>query len=409
MVPKIHCKHCGLPFPDGQGEGAYCCAGCAQVNKLIEADGLNEYYKLRDRGGRAVGSEVLDAVDWSWAQRLQVEAESGGGHSLVLRLEGMHCLGCIWLVERIGKTTTRLRAIKASLSLHQISVDWIPGEFDLAGFLQQLRLFGYEASAPGRRGFWQWSPLAWRALLCGIFAFNATLLELLAHYEPGDFTQSGLFVLLRLLFHLLCLLIGASYFAEPVLRSLRQGFWHPDTWQFLGLMMLALGSIPGLALLPLGLAGTVVLPLVLTLLLSGRLFQFRIWQRWGSVFGARSPEGGPVLLRQKRALAIAHLAFGLLLALGTGTVLFASGPVEAASVLVAGLLSLLLYPAELFIEEERGWGPFGLALWVNLCGLGLVLTGWFGVLAAGVWAAVSGTSVVWLVARLQAGPESVSH
>ena len=39
------CRHCANPL--GGIEGAFCCAGCARVHAILEAEGLGRYYDLR--------------------------------------------------------------------------------------------------------------------------------------------------------------------------------------------------------------------------------------------------------------------------------------------------------------------------------------------------------------------------
>ncbi len=115
VVGKISssCKHCGLPVPPPRPRddhsADFCCSGCQAAYSLIAGEGLEEYYALRER----FSQRPEHAVDASLAEQSFVDldsprfteqhtsASSEGRRQATLRLQGIHCAACVWLLERL--------------------------------------------------------------------------------------------------------------------------------------------------------------------------------------------------------------------------------------------------------------------------------------------------------------------
>ena len=123
------CQHCARPFREGTGEGDFCCSGCRQVYELIGAEGLGDFYALQDQMGRPVGDVRDSAVDRSELSRLQRDAEQSKPE-IHVRVDGMSCLGCVWLVERIAKAESGVVSARVSLQENRLVLGWRPGSFD---------------------------------------------------------------------------------------------------------------------------------------------------------------------------------------------------------------------------------------------------------------------------------------
>lgn len=94
------CLHCGTETQPGV---SFCCSGCESVYTLLSSKGLAHFYNLRDRSFVRPAPPVLQVV-------------SGGGEEIPASLdtqkfylEGIHCLGCLWLLERIPEIEPRIR------------------------------------------------------------------------------------------------------------------------------------------------------------------------------------------------------------------------------------------------------------------------------------------------------------
>ncbi len=271
---KLTCQHCATPFREGHGDGAFCCSGCRQVHELINAEDLGDYYALQDRVGRPVGDALGKTEDLALLKRLQQEAEEGQAE-LTLRVDGMSCLGCVWLVERISRAMPGVRSARVSLQENRLSLQWDRGVFDLTALAARLHTFGYALGDASSGIVAQWSLLTWRMVLSGIFAANAVLLALPTMLGADVSDYANILFLTSLLFVVLSLAVGASHFVLPVLRSWRIGLVHYDSLWVLSLLTLFVGLDASILW---------KLPVFVFLLLVVRWLHLRIWTR-GSVAG----------------------------------------------------------------------------------------------------------------------------
>ena len=106
-----YCSHCSLPVPSSRTvNGAttqFCCAGCEAVWQLLHECKLEEYYRLRDlyadssRGPARVSGKSFDYLDDPEYLSRFTDARADGLVRVELYLEGVHCVACSWLVEKV--------------------------------------------------------------------------------------------------------------------------------------------------------------------------------------------------------------------------------------------------------------------------------------------------------------------
>jgi len=225
---------------------AFCCTGCEQVYGLIQAGGLDGYYELQDRQGQPVGDRAMLQGDFDWADCLQakVEAQSSGKVAhMSFSLNGMTCLGCVWLVERLGRRCPGLITVNVSLERQCLELEWQAGEFTVSRFLLELRYFGYRAEPAVGGHDASMSALAWRSLLTLVFALNGLFLSAPQYFDVNIVHYVGLIQLLLLLFCILSFVVGGGYFVLPACRALRQKKLHYDLLPALGLSLAWLGCV----------------------------------------------------------------------------------------------------------------------------------------------------------------------
>ncbi len=231
--------HCGTPFRSTAHRPDFCCAGCQFVHDLIAKSGLGQFYDLQAAGRPPVAALVFQKRDFSWLEDL---ARRGEG-TLRLDVQGLSCLGCAWLIERLFGRRTGALAIHVEPALGQLELRVQPGVFDAVGFARELQSFGYLVGPPGK------AAPASRALrlrlgLCAALALN-TMLFTLPRYlgMDDDFEFAVLFQRITLFLGTLSFLIGGSYFFARSWRSLRQGVLHIDLPISLGLGAAYAGSV----------------------------------------------------------------------------------------------------------------------------------------------------------------------
>jgi Cu2+-exporting ATPase len=258
------CEHCATPFAEGRGVGDFCCAGCQQVHELIRAEGLDDFYRWQDRAAEPLKDRALSVPD---AQRLaatQARVEATGPRPrAAFRVEGMSCLGCAWLVERLALKQAGVLQCACSLSDQRVVLAWHPGLFQLSAWAGELLRFGYSlqpepvADLRGAR----FAPRWLRALFCALFTLNVALLLVASRFFPA----APLVDLLGLASLVFALILGLGPAAMTVTRSLRIHRWHRDGLYLIpvagagllgGFLVLAGGASLLLAILLVALAAT---------------------------------------------------------------------------------------------------------------------------------------------------------
>lgn len=167
-----------------------------------------------------------------------------------LGLEGISCVGCVWLVERLFSRHAGNIRVAANPASGRMHIEWMPGKCDLEGFFRELCRFGYVAAPAGAGGGdHERRRLAARLGLCGAFALNTMGFSLPMYLGmPADFEFAGLFKLIAFLSATLSMLVGAGYFMDRAWRAVRAGSLHIDLPIALGLAAAYLGSITGWAM-----------------------------------------------------------------------------------------------------------------------------------------------------------------
>ncbi|MCB9603299.1 MAG: heavy metal translocating P-type ATPase metal-binding domain-containing protein, partial [Sandaracinus sp.] len=241
MSDERACRHCGLPVLDEATPWAregFCCPGCRSVFGILRAGGLEKYYALRDGTGVPVGS-VGDRGD---AERDWLEAAKGKAH-LDLDVQGIHCAGCVWVIEELFERRGPGR-IELDPTLGRASM-LVPEGFDLEGFVGDVEALGYRlapASDDDAHTTAASDALLLRVGISMALAGNGMLFAA-ASYFGLDVSDGAVYRLLtRLAFAAaaLAVLVGGSVFVKAAWQGLRRGVIHLD-------LPIALGVIASFA------------------------------------------------------------------------------------------------------------------------------------------------------------------
>ncbi len=246
------CIHCGTTFTSTNLNESFCCKGCEFVHELIHEEGLDRYYTLREGISiKPVRSVPFETHDFTWLEEFVHEAQVKSPAVKRLEgefsLEGISCIGCVWLVEKLF--LRRPGALEASThpASGRVHLSWVRGEMDLLAFAHELVSFGYTL-APRRGGTVasESGAIGARLGLCGAFMMNAMGFALPSYLGmPDDFAFAGLFELVGLLTATLSMMVGASYFITRAWKAVRMKILHIDLPIALGLLIAYIGSIIG--------------------------------------------------------------------------------------------------------------------------------------------------------------------
>jgi Cu2+-exporting ATPase len=161
------CDHCGLPVPPlgsggieeqtGDGLKKFCCSGCATVFAILHEHGLERFYDVReasrpgDAQAAAVSGHGYAEMDDAAFHAEHVEQDGGGLCRVALRLEGVHCGACVWVVQRLGRVVPGVSESQLNLARATVEVSWDPERVNLSAVARGLDRLGYPAH-PVRTG-----------------------------------------------------------------------------------------------------------------------------------------------------------------------------------------------------------------------------------------------------------------
>jgi len=242
-VEKAACVHCGTAFVRQIGRMEFCCAGCEFVHNLILEHGFERFYELRDSALLPVKSLVFQKRDYRWLADLAA-APQGASAVLTLELQGVSCIACVWLIERLFLRRPGAVSAGVNSALGQVTLRWLPGQCDLTDYARELQGFGYLLGPPGERKAQPHRTFAIRLGVCGAFALNSMLFSV-PRYLGMESTVAcaGLFDRLALVFATLSFCVGGSYFFRRAWSGVRQGMLHIDLPISVGLGAAYAGSI----------------------------------------------------------------------------------------------------------------------------------------------------------------------
>ena len=331
------CIHCGTEFSPSQEGENFCCPGCEFVHALIREEGLERFYDLQDG---AVGQPVRDrpfrSAELEW---LELLSEKADGHateanttaSLTLRVRGISCVGCVWLIEKLFLRLDG--AVRADVfpSSGKLALSWQPGTLSLPDFAGELQRFGYglepwkeNAGGDDERG-----DLIGRLGLCGAFALNSMVFTLPRYLGMGDdFAFARIFGLITLLSATFTLLVGGSYFLRKAWAALRHGVLHIDLPIALGILLAYGGSLLGWALGAERLLYFDFVSIFTFLMLAGRYLHLSASEKVRHQMRGQAPVPATVTLDDGRDLPLDELRPGTRFLLPGGAVLPVSAILE---------------------------------------------------------------------------------
>ena len=153
------CTHCGAAVPPARRsedeDTIFCCSGCAAVYEAIHSSGLGDFYELQDPGAArppeaGQSSRIpYDEFDSPAFQKRHASELESGAREIELQLEGVHCAGCVWLVERMPSRLDGVVDARLNLGRARLTVRWNPSDVDLSTIARWLERFGYSPHPAG--------------------------------------------------------------------------------------------------------------------------------------------------------------------------------------------------------------------------------------------------------------------
>jgi copper/silver-translocating P-type ATPase len=134
MTACVHCDEVVIKGffneDDTLKEHPFCCYGCLTVHNVLHAKGLDSYYEIKKNSGlykrrspvelKKIEYAFLD--DPEFLEQYTYEGGSGG-RTMEFYLEGIHCLACLWLIEKLPEFLSSVLVSKLDLERSVATVE----------------------------------------------------------------------------------------------------------------------------------------------------------------------------------------------------------------------------------------------------------------------------------------------
>lgn len=150
-VKALACFHCGEPCPDvaaTQNEKHFCCQGCLVVHDLLNQNGLEQFYELSRHPGVRQG-KVAAREEWAYLdevalQQRLIDFTDGKQSRITLRIPGIHCVACVWLLENLFRLHAGVAWSRVNFLRREVQVGFLPEKIKLSELAGLLASVGYE-------------------------------------------------------------------------------------------------------------------------------------------------------------------------------------------------------------------------------------------------------------------------
>jgi Cu2+-exporting ATPase len=225
------------------GRGDFCCLGCAAVYDLLRHEGLDRYYALRGSGGIPIPEARAGRRDGMWLEAVEERIRASGDRaSVALDVQGLHCVGCVWLVEEIFGRTPGGERVIVNPALGRVELVVRPS-FDVRGFVGSVERFGYLFGPPVKRASCASHDLLWRLGICAAIAMNSMIFAIPIYAGLTGGPIFALFTTLSFALGALAVGVGGTVFFRSAWRALRQRMLHLDMPIALGIALAFAGSV----------------------------------------------------------------------------------------------------------------------------------------------------------------------
>jgi len=277
-LAAARCGHCGNALPRDARDG-FCCAGCKTVHDLITDAGLQRYYDLREAA--IVPPALLAATgrsDRNWLEPLRERlAAADGSLELPIKLQGLRCAGCVWLIQQLF--TSHAGALRISVNSARGSARLcVDRRFPLESFVSELERFGYMAGAIGDSEQSD-DGLLLRTGVCLALSANAMMFAAAIYLGLPEGPLYSLLHALNFACASLAVLVGAPVFTSSAYRALQQRVLHLDLPIALGIALTYAAALWSFATGHTAAAYYDSLATFIALMLLGRYLKQRIVER----------------------------------------------------------------------------------------------------------------------------------
>lgn len=153
QASENHCHHChekiiishDLNFQGNHYQ--FCCQGCLTVFEILQENDLSEYYAIREQSEESKFQKVastqqkysyLDSDDFKQENIIQKDEY----YQIEFYLENIHCIACLWLLERLPVLEEKIISIDLNMSESIIKILFVDG-IRPSQIAKKLEVLGY--------------------------------------------------------------------------------------------------------------------------------------------------------------------------------------------------------------------------------------------------------------------------
>lgn len=272
------CAHCGTELGPGSVDG-FCCVGCREVHALLGAESLDRYYELRGDRGRPVADTRPELRDFKWLELIEARiAGSPGLHRVDLDIQGLHCAGCVYLLEELFKREAGGARVLVNPSLGTLELTIRP-EFPLRRYVTHVERFGYMLGPAVKQRSERGGDLLLRLGICAAIAMNSMLFSISIYAGLEDPALLRLFHALTFGLSVIAVAVGGTVFFRSAWQALRRGILHLDLPIALGIILAFSGSAYSVITRSGRASYFDTVNVFITLMLLGRFLQERVVEK----------------------------------------------------------------------------------------------------------------------------------
>ena len=149
------CFHCGEAVPKGcdltaniQGtEQPMCCIGCQAVAVFLSDNDHEVFYQYRQN---QLPTEQVSSKHQNWSHldspevfRALVQTNENGGCQATIKVEGMYCSACGWLLQKVLLNSPGIKEIRINSVTKNMQVEFAVEQIKLSEIFSQIESLGY--------------------------------------------------------------------------------------------------------------------------------------------------------------------------------------------------------------------------------------------------------------------------
>lgn len=160
---------------------------------------------------------------------------------MTMDVQGLHCVGCVWLIEKLFVRGPGGRRIVVNPSIGRVQL-WVDPSFALTDFVASVERFGYLFGPPVKREPGVSRDLVARLGLCVAIAMNSMIFGIAIYAGLDRGPLYSLFTTLNFALGAAAVAVGGTVFFRSAWRAASRGVLHLDLPIALGIALAFLGS-----------------------------------------------------------------------------------------------------------------------------------------------------------------------